>query len=385
MVDIRTATPDDWPAMSFADARAFGSSMSADDREDMRTVIEFDRFRLAVEDGQIVGLAGAWTLEMTLPGGATVPTGGVTWVSVAVTHRRRGVMSALLGAVHEDIDAHGEPLAALNASEGGIYERFGYGIATRRRTIAIDRHRAQLMPRLRPTGGTVRIVDPLAALPEIMDVWDRYRRRRAGEIGRPEVVFRLDVALNPHDVHVLHADGYACWRFEQTVAGGLPELELTVVTMAAVTDEAHVALWDTVLSTDLVGPIRSSTVPPDDPLPYLLADQRAVRTTNVTDRIWCNVRDVAGCFDARAYGTDDDVVVEVDGVRWRLGASGTRKVRTRPDLVTDRAGLGALVLGGEAPTTLVAGRRMEATTASALRRADALFVVHPAPYSQSGF
>ena len=139
------------------------------------------------------------------------------------------------------------------------------------------------------------------------------------------------------------------------------------------------------LSTDLVGTIRSSKVAPDDPLPFLLTDQRAVRTTGLTDGIWCNVRDVAACFDARTYGTDDDVVVEVDGVRWRIGGAGTRKVRSRPDLVTDRAGLGALLLGGVAPTTLVAGRRMEAAATAALRRADALFVVHPAPYAQTGF
>ena len=68
---------------------------------------------------------------MTLPGGAAVPTGGVTWVSVAVTHRRQGLLGRLLEATHEDIDGRGEPLAALTASEGGIYERFGYGIASR--------------------------------------------------------------------------------------------------------------------------------------------------------------------------------------------------------------------------------------------------------------
>ena len=61
------------------------------------------------------------------------------------------------------------------------------------------------------------------------------------------------------------------------------------------------------------------------------------------------------------------------------------RVRTRPDLVTDAAGLGALLLGGVAPTTLVAGRRAEARDAAALRRADAMFVVHPAPYCQTGF
>ena len=385
VVEIRAATEDDWPAMSLADTRAFGYSISAEDLDRERSIMEFDRFRLAVDGGQIVGLAGAWTLQMTMPGGAAVPTGGVTWVSVAVTHRRQGIMATLLGAVHDDVDARGEPLAALGASEGGIYERFGYGIATRRRSVAIDRRAARLAAAHRPPAGTVRIVDPVEARSEIMSVWDRFRLRRAGEIARPEAVFRSDAARNPNDVHVLHADGYACWRFDQPVSDGPPELVLRLVTMAPVTAEAHMALWDTVLSTDLVGVIRSTRLAPDDPLPFLLTDQRAVRTTDLSDGIWCNVRDVAACFDARTYGTDDDVVVEVDGVRWRIGGAGTRKVRRRPDLVTDRAGLGALLLGGVAPTTLVAGRRMEAANAAALRRADALFVVHPAPHSQSGF
>ena len=110
-----------------------------------------------------------------------------------------------------------------------------------------------------------------------------------------------------------------------------------------------------------------------------------VRTTDLNDCLWCNVRDVKACFGARTYGTDDDVVVEVDGARWRIGGGGVASVRTRPDLVTDRAGLGALLLGGVAPTTLAAGRRLEPRSAEALRRADALFLTHPGPYSQTGF
>jgi hypothetical protein len=94
---------------------------------------------------------------------------------------------------------------------------------------------------------------------------------------------------------------------------------------------------------------------------------------------------VARCFDARAYGTDDDVVVEASDVRWRIGAGGCRRVRTRPDLVTDHASLSALLLGGVRPSTLVAGRRMTARRPDVLRRADALFTVAPEPYSQTDF
>ena len=104
---------------------------------------------------------------MTLPGGRDVPTGGVTWVSVAVTHRRQGVLKQLMQAVHDDIDERGEPLAALTASEGGIYERFDYGIATRRRVVSIDRRRAALAEQFRPPPGTVRLVDPTESLDEV--------------------------------------------------------------------------------------------------------------------------------------------------------------------------------------------------------------------------
>ncbi len=139
------------------------------------------------------------------------------------------------------------------------------------------------------------------------------------------------------------------------------------------------------LALDLVGTIISGMLPPDDPLPFLLTNQRVVRTTDLNDSVWCRPLDVAACFRARAYGTDADVVVEADGTRWRIGAAGVAKVRSRPDLVTDRAGLGALLLGGVAPTTLAAGRRLEARDANALRRADAVFRLAPDPYLQTGF
>ena len=79
--------------------------------------------------------------------------------------------------------------------------------------------------------------------------------------------------------------------------------------------------------------------------------------------MWLNLRDVKRCFEARTYGTDDDIVVEADGVRWRIGAGGCARVRSRADLQTDHASLSALLLGGVRPSALVAGRRMTARNA----------------------
>ncbi len=385
MIEIRTATEDDWRAMSRVDMHAFGYTMTAEEEERGKQAIDFTRFRLAVDGAEVVGVAGSWPLQMTLPGSVAVPTGGVTWVSVAVTHRRQGIMSRLIDAVHDDIDERGEPLAALTASEGGIYERFGYGVASRRRVTSIDRAGARFQDRFRPPSGTVRIVDRVTERAALMALWDRYRLTRAGEISRRPLWWTLDEAERPDNIYAVHPDGFASWRTEAHWHDGHPRHELFVTTFAAVTLDAHAALWATILALDLVGTITSYVVAPDDPLPHLLTNQRVVRTTDLNDGVWCNPRDIAHCFGARDYGTDADVVVEVDHTRWRIGAAGVTKVRTRPDLVTDRAGLGSLLLGGVAPTTLAAGRRLEARNAAALRRADALFVVHPGPYLQTGF
>ena len=84
------------------------------------------------------------------------------------------------------------------------------------------------------------------------------------------------------------------------------------------------------------------------------------KTTVVNDGLWLNLRDVKRCFEERTYGTDDDIVVEVGGVRWRIGASGVLGFAAEPTCVTDHSSLSALLLGGVRPSALVAGRRMEA-------------------------
>lgn len=388
MVEIRVATAEDWPAMHRSDGRMFGVEYSEAEQTGIQGYADPSRFRLAIDDGSIVGIAGSFELEMTLPGGSTVPTAGVTWVSVTVTHRRQGLLRRLMGEIHADADARDEPLAALTASEGGIYERFGYGIAMRSRVTTLQRSRAAFRPDVAIDRSKLRLVDqPTDAIPELMAIWDRYRLTRAGEISRSESWWRW--ALGTQDartVLLLHPDGFVSWSLDAEWNDGHPSHRMSRGTLAALTPEAYATLWHAVISADLVGSITSYRIALDDPLPFLLQDQRALQTTALNDSVWCHPRDVARCFGARTgWGTDDDIVVEAEGTRWRIGGGGTTKVRTRPDLVTDRAGLGALLLGGVAPTTLTHGRRLTARTPESLRRADALFVVHPAPNCQTGF
>jgi predicted acetyltransferase len=121
----------------------------------------------------------------------------------------------------------------------------------------------------------------------------------------------------------------------------------------------------------------------------LLTDVRPFATTVAKDGFWANVLDPGVAFGARTYGTVDRLVVEVEGVRWAVESDGAeascRRVRTRPDLVTDRPSLGALLFGGVRPSQLARGRRLEGRSDDALRRADAFFVVGPAPHCATWF
>ena len=148
------------------------------------------------------------------------------------------------------------------------------------------------------------------------------------------------------------------------------------------------------LSVDLVGPVTSFRgVTLDDALPYIVDDQRAVRTTNVIDMLWLHLRDVRASLEARTYGTEDQLVIDVDlgdrSERWRVSGApdgaAVKKVRSRPDLRMDRAALGAIYLGGVRPSTLSRGGRLDAADDDVLRRADAFFLADRLPHCSTSF
>ena len=392
-IDIRVATDDDFAAMLRFDGIAFGDPWPDNLSELARATLDLDRFRVAHDGEALVGIAGSYQQEVTVPGGAQVRAGGATWVAVAPTHRRQGILTRLMAELHDDIDAHGEPIAMLTASEGGIYERFGYGVASHLRVVDIDRRRTQVRPQFRPAPGSVRLTtldDP--ALPGI---FDRYRRGRVGEIDRTEAGDALAAAHHGAGVSVaLHADGFASWKVKANWNAGHPAHELTLLDLVAITPEAHAALWHTVLSVDLVGPVGSfRAVSLDDPLPYIVDDPRAVRTTNLNDMLWIHLRDVGAALGARTYGTDDALVVEVDlgdrAERWRVagGPNGAdvKRVRSRPDLRMDQASLGAIYLGGVRPGTLARAGRVLVDDRDVLRRADVFFLAERLPHCVTGF
>jgi predicted acetyltransferase len=397
-IEIRAPRPDEVEAVYAADGRAFGFTYESGSIAEQAPIMEFDRFRVAVDRGEIVGVAGAFSLEMTLPGGAAVPAAGVTWVGVAATHRRRGLLTRLMEAMHDDAAEREEPIAALTASEGGIYERFGYGAASKVWVTNLERARAAFRTDVEVSPGSVRYVDGDEAQAHVEKVWDRYRGTRAGEVARSASwhEFLRTMRARPADGmsaawYLAHPDGFAIYRVTSNWDNGHPKARLELSELVAVTPQAHAALWSVVTNVDLVAEVRTRMVPTDDALPYLLRDPRALRTVELNDGLWIRPIDASAAFATRTYATDDTIVLELadDAARLRIEGSpegaNVRRVRTKPDVVTDRATAGALLLGGVRARRLAAAGRLTARSDGALGRADLFFLGQSQPHSQTQF
>ena len=325
-IETRWATDDDLAAIATADGRAFGMPYTEQDIEDRRLVLDLSRFLLAVDDTEIVGITGDYRLQMTMPGGAYLPLPGVTWVSVAATHRRRGVLTRLMREQHQRFVDEGLALSALTASEARIYGRFGYGPATLARKTTVDRRFARVRADL-PESGRVRYVDKDEARRLLPGLHERWRAMTPGAVDRDDGAWDFyfldreswrDGASECH--YVVHPDGYVAYRVASHWNEGAPAHEVRVRDLFTAAPGAEADLWRFLLGLDLAGPIITWDLAADDPLPFLLDNHRAAQTTVSDDGVWLRPLDVAATLAARRYRVEGRLTLEVhDGFLDRGG------------------------------------------------------------------
>lgn len=377
-------------------------------RKQVGMVAELDR-TFVVDDGPtIAGTGGHFSFEMTLPGGAAVPIGAVTEVGVLPTHRRRGVLTAIMGALMDQSVDRGEPVAGLTASEASIYRRYGFGVGTRYHTVVIDTTRTAELVEL-PAPGRVRMVSEGEAGELFPTAWEARWRHAAGELSRNPLWWQM-LALDPEDDRngasprylVVHEDadgrpdGFAAYRLKEVATPTGTWFELLVADFAAADDRVEAALLRFLMDVDLVRQVRWVGAPVDLSLRWRLADSRAVKVEREQDHLWLRVLDVARCLGSRTYAAEGGGVVEVVDARrpevggrfgLDVGPDGADCVRVsvEPDVVLATPELGSVLLGGVTWGTLHRAGMVEERTPGAVDRLDAVFRPSRAPHCVTDF
>jgi predicted acetyltransferase len=181
-MELRPATRDEFEEFSRAAMSAFHREFTDSDRERYEKIDEPERSLAWFDDGRVVATTGAFTRELTVPG-AVVPCAAVTAVAVVPTHRRRGLLTAMMRRQLEDLRERGDALAVLWASEGTIYRRFGYGIGARAAQLSVRRPAARLAT-VPAAVGAMRAGPAVEHVEAMRRVHERVRPHRPGMLDR---------------------------------------------------------------------------------------------------------------------------------------------------------------------------------------------------------
>ena len=399
IANIEFRTPGDHERLEYTRVlhRGFSGHFRAEpgELESDKTIYgSLERASCAFDGDDLVGTSCWVPFELTVPGGKT-DFMGVTDVTVAATHRRRGIMREMMRRLLIDGHQRGQHLAGLWASESNIYGRFGYGISGSWNIAKIDTRDSdfRVMP---PINGEVRFADPAKMRKVAPDVWSKFAATTPGMMLRfepqwdwmydPQRVKRLG---NRKPFYVTYVEdgqplGYAAYRIEHHDDELHSNNLVRVHELIAATTAAEAALWRFLLDIDLASEVVHHHHPEKSNLLWMLADPRKLSLTPY-DSVWMRILDPVKALSARTYSASGDVVIKVvdDFGGWAQGVyalkvavDGTalcERTDRSPDLTMPVASLGSIYMGAVMLADLACAGRVSEHTSGAVAKIDTMF------------
>jgi len=404
------------------DADAFGQWLEADARgfhqsrlspellaaqlhglTDRRTSAVYDDS--AAEPSSPVATVSSWPARLTLPGGRDSSAWAISAVTVASTHRRRGIASAMLTAELRTAQHLGIAVAILTVSEATIYGRFGFAPAVLAADWKINTRTAKWAGPM--ATGRVHMVPLEQARQDGEAIVERIRLNGPGEIDLGGHLWNrlFGLAGDPDRKKTLRAvryddadgvpQGFAIYSFAQP-SEDFSAQTLNVEYLATATDDAYAGLWRYLIEIDLVSTVTAPLRRVDEPMVWQLSDFRSAKKDDEQDHLWTRILDVKGALEARRYRAPGRIALEVSdplgfaGGRFLLdvAADGTAVVSPLEGEVPDDAAavalgiaeLGALYLGGVSAVVLERAGRVTELRSGSADAVDAVFRSAVAPW-----
>jgi predicted acetyltransferase len=402
-IEIRTIEADELDAYVNAVWRGFHhNEFPSAFIEHRRRSFDPGRYWVATERDQIVATLRTDPFDTTLPGGSTVPTAGLTNVTVAATHRRQGIMARMLEAELAAARERNEPLTSLIAAEWPIYGRFGYGPASQH----VEYELAADARWTNPGEGRIEMVDTATLRSLAPEIYDVHRLGDHGDISRNAFSWDMSTNVIGHEpwkgFQVICRDGddqpvgYATYTIDEHGHGRSATYTVTVTELMATTLAAEARLWRYLCEIDWITMVKSESRRVDEPLAHWIADGRDLKRTSQSDLIWARPLDVVACLAARTYTVPGHVVIEVDdplgycGGRYEVisgddGKSACNPTTDAPTITLSMFALGAALYGGTSLRTLAAGGHVDEQRNGALATADLMFRTPVAPWTTTWF
>lgn len=397
-VELRSLAPGELAAFHECAAIAFHERVEGGDLERFARVEEPDRSWAAFDGTQVVGTATAYTMRLSIPGG-DLECAGISWLTVLPTHRRRGLLTRLLDHALSDACERGEPLAALWATSGSLYGRFGFGAASFGDEVRIALGRS--LPRALGDGDHTLTVQPVgrAAVPPLAELYERCRHVRPGMPSRTIDWWEARLLADPTLLVLVAHDGqrqpvgYALYRS----TGAPPTAVIRLNELIATDPSANAALWRYLCALELAVEIEAPHRPTDDASAYLFEDHRRFGVEARHDCLWLRLLDVPRALQERRWATDVDLVLSLADARLARNA-GTWRLETRaddrgrcsrtdrsPDVALDCADLAAAYLGAVPLARLAEAGRVVEHTPGAVTLLDEALRVPLAPWTPEHF
>ena len=364
-----------------------------------------DALRVVEEDGAVVGQGFLFAASMWL-GGALVRVGAIASLAVAPEARERGLATALLASMHEELQQRGACLSILYPFSGAFYEKHGYAptsplvwLRLAPSSLASLAERTLRASENGPHSLTFAAGEHRAA--EIRQLYERNASKHSGFLARHAQ--RWERSFADARRHWLIAQGsertavgYLAYSYETRTIHGASSL--LVHELLADGPATRLALLGALSAQGRQIDVVELRVSIDDPLLFALADGRGPRQGE--PRIehplgicgsgpMVSLVDVLTALEERGYSRDGDSTITIEDdtgplagrpidLQVRSGrARATRResgaAGHRHHLSVRRSTLASMIAAGMTPGDAVRMGRAHAATPDTVALADGLF------------